>query len=70
MRIMDAFWINSIGFVKVHNGFETKVYMGVAQGLNETYDTEYIAKHGQLVPTQLLTQFLELDSYNKQYVTE
>ena len=70
MRIIDAFWLGNVGFVKVNNGFETKVYTDIAQGVNETYDTEFIAKNGREVPSNALVRFLENDTYNSEYVQE
>jgi len=70
MRIIDAFWLGNVGFVKVNNGFETKVYTGVVQGVNETYDTEFIAKNGREVPSNALVRFLENDTYKSEYVQE
>lgn len=70
MKITDAFWLGSIGFVKVYNGFETRIFTGTAQGVNETYDTEHIAKNGREVPVNALIRFLENDSYSKEYVPE
>ncbi len=70
MRIVDAFWLGGVGFVKVSNNFETKVLVGVVQGVNETYDTEFIAKNGVIVPPGSLLRFLENDSYKDEYVPE
>lgn len=67
MKIVDTFWFGQVGFVKVDNGFEKKVYVGVAQGVNEQHDSEFIAKFGYPVPTVLLTQFLEDDKYRSEY---
>jgi hypothetical protein len=44
--------------------------VGVAQGVNETYDAEHIAKNGYLVPPGSLLRFLENDSYKDEYVPE
>lgn len=70
MKIVDAFWLNNIGFVKVDNGFESKVYVGQIQGYGEQQDAEWIARHGSPVPRIQLSQFLEEDKYKGQYVTE
>ena len=70
MKIVDAFWLGNIGFVKVSNNFETRVLVGVAQGVNETYDAEHIAQNGYRVPPGSLLRFLENDTYKNEYVPE
>ena len=30
MKIIDSFWVGQLGFVKASNGFETKIYAGIA----------------------------------------
>ena len=70
MKIVDAFWLGSVGFVKLNNGFEIKVLVGPVQGVNETYDAEFIAANGVVVPYGSLLRFLENDTYSKEYVPE
>jgi hypothetical protein len=70
MKIVDAFWLGSVGFVKLNNGFETRVLVGPAQGVNETYDAEFIAKNGAIVPYGSLLRFLENDTYSNEYIPE
>lgn len=70
MTIVDSFWLGGIGFVKVNNGFETKTYVGIAQGQGEKQDTEHIARYGTQVPETVLVQFLDNSQYSRQYITE
>ena len=56
------------GFIKVNNGFETKVYVGPVQGRGEKEDAEAIARTGTVVPPHALIQFLENDTYSQDYI--
>jgi len=46
MTIVDAYWFGTIGIVKIHNGFETKWYIGEGRGIDEENDRQQIAKYG------------------------
>lgn len=70
MKIVDAFWLGNIGFVKVDNGFEVRVFVGPMQGINEQEDAQWIATYGTRVPSVSLSQFLEIDRYKSEYTTE
>ena len=70
MRVIDAFWIGQIGFIKFTNGFETKIRCGTAQGLGEREDTNYIINNGMDVPHTYLIQFLDMTSMNPEYVAQ
>lgn len=68
MKVVDALWVGRIGFIKVTNGFELKVYAGLVQGMGEAADTQYIIKNGSELPLVILSQFLEGDPFTAQYV--
>jgi len=70
MRVIDAFWIGQIGFIKFTNGFETKIRCGAAQGLGEREDTNYIINNGADVPHTYLAQFLDMSTLNPDYVAQ
>jgi len=70
MRVIDAFWIGRIGFIKFTNGFETKIRCGAAQGLGEREDTNFIIENGADVPGTYLAQFLDLSNLNAEYVAQ
>lgn len=70
MKIVETYWVGgTIGFVKVFNGFEHSIYCGVAQGINEQEDSEWIARHGAKVSHIQLGQFLDLTGYTGDYIT-
>lgn len=71
MKIVATYWVGgNIGFVKTFNGFEHVIYCGVAQGVGEVQDAEWIAKHGAKVSHVALAQFLDLTGYSNDYVPD
>ena len=61
MKILGSFWFGHIGFVKVDNGFEKKIYMGEALGRSEEEDTNHIVQHGYPVAVQQFINFLQFE---------
>ena len=59
MKIIDSYWFGLIGIVKIHNGFETKWYIGTGLGLNEAEDAEHIATLGQPFHPDSMKYFLQ-----------
>ena len=59
MTIVDTHWFGTIGIVKIHNGFETKWYIGQGFGIDERIDAEHIAKHGQPFYPQAMSFFFD-----------
>jgi len=47
MKIIDSFWFGLVGIVKIHNGFETKWYIGQGIGTDQKADELHIAQYGK-----------------------
>lgn len=58
MKIIDSYWFGLIGIVRIHNGFETKWYIGSGVGRDEQADAEHIATYGVPFHPELLKSFL------------
>lgn len=56
-KIIDSVWFDKIGIVKVDIGYETKWYIGTAQGHNKELDEKRIMHSGMQVVPKLLEKF-------------
>jgi hypothetical protein len=59
MKHIDSYWFGLIGIVKIHNGFETKWYIGTGLGKDEAADADHIAKTGQPFHPDSMKYFLQ-----------
>lgn len=58
-KILDSVWFDKIGIVKTFNGYETKWYIGGAQGNNKELDEKRIALAGVPFHPKLLKNFFK-----------
>ena len=70
MKIIDSAWFNSVGFVKVTNGYEIKIFCGPVIGNSEKESAEHIALHGTPVPAMQFAQWLDTTNYSSTYVDD
>lgn len=70
MKIVDSAWFGTVGFVKVYNGFETKIYCGPVVGTSERESAEHIAMRGTPVPAAQFAQWLDTTNYSTSYVDD
>ena len=59
MKIIDSVWFDKIGIVKTDNGYETKWYIGSAQGYNKEIDEKRIALAGMPIHPKMLKGFFK-----------
>jgi hypothetical protein len=59
LKVMDSVWFDKIGIVKTYNGFETKWYIGVGAGMNQTADEQVIAQYGMPIHPEMLQNFFK-----------
>lgn len=67
MKIIDSFWVGQLGFVKASNGFETKIYAGIATAQTQAEAEQEIASSGYVVPNVHLANFLHIDNFSSEY---
>ena len=61
-RVVDSYWFNYIGLIKVQDKFtgEYKYYIGQGEGKDQHTDEQYIAKNGVKVSPQALKMFFNM----------
>lgn len=67
MRVIESFWIGRLGFVKANNGFETKIYAGMATANDQAGAEAEVLNQGYVVPQIHLLNFLQIDNFNQEY---
>lgn len=70
MKIIDSFWVGQLGFVKASNGFETKIYAGVATATTQVEAEQEVIRAGYVVPNVHLANFLHIDNFSAEYTAE
>jgi len=70
MKVIESFWIGRLGFVKANNGFETKIYAGMATGDTQAAAEAEVLNQGYEVPQIHLLNFLQIDNFNQEYQTQ
>lgn len=59
-QIMDSYWFNTIGLVKVRTSIgEVKYYIGQGKGFNQQEDEQLIAETGMPVAPNHLKAFFQ-----------
>ena len=67
MKIIDSFWVGQMGFVKASNGFEIKIYAGIATAQTQAEGEMEIATNGYVIPGVHLANFLHIDNFSSEY---
>ena len=67
MKAIESFWIGRLGFVKANNGFEIKIYAGMATANDQAGAEAEVLNQGYVVPQIHLLNFLQIDNFNQEY---